>query len=80
MSITNYRASEPLYIIIIREKNAEQALKVWAKTANVQVQIDTNRMKLFDQRTLNLFQLNWSGAWDNVTIWDCWNKRHINSD
>jgi hypothetical protein len=69
-----------LYIIIIREKNAEQALKVWAKTANVQVQIDTNRMKLFDQRTLNLFQLNWSGAWDNVTIWDCWNKRHINSD
>jgi hypothetical protein len=80
MSITNYRASEPLYFIIIREKIAEQALKVWAKTANVQVQIDTNRMKLFDQRTLNLFQLNWSGAWDNVTIWDCWNKRHINSD
>lgn len=80
MSITNYRATEPLYIIIIREKNAEQSLKLWAKTANAQVQIETNRMKLYDHRTLNLFQINWQGEWNNVTIWDCWNKRHINSD
>lgn len=77
MTISNFRASEPLYIVIVREKNAEQALRNWARSANVQVTIETNRMKIFETRTLSHFQMHWSGDWTQVTIWDCWNKRHI---
>lgn len=77
MTISNFRATEPLYIVIVREKNAEQSLRDWARGANVQVTIETNRMKIFETRTLNHFQMHWNGDWTQVLIWDCWNKRHI---
>ena len=77
MTITNFRSSEALYIVIVRDKNAEQLLKQWAKSANVQVSIDSNRMKVFEQRGLSLFQIQWQHDWEQVTIWDCWNRRHL---
>jgi len=77
MTIPNYRASEALYLIIVRDKNAEQLLKDWARGSNVHVSIENNRMKLFEQRGLTLFQMNWSHDWKNVTIWDCWKRQHI---
>jgi hypothetical protein len=77
MSIKNYRSSEALYLVIVRDKNAEQLLRDWAREQNVQVTVENNRMKLFEQRGLTLFQMNWTHSWGNVTIWDCWNKRHI---
>jgi hypothetical protein len=77
MTISNFRASEPLYIVIVREKNAELALKEWARSANVQVSVDGNRMKIFEQRSYSIFQMTWKGNWDQVTVWDTWNKRHI---
>lgn len=80
MTISNYRVSEPLYIVIVRDKNAEQQLRNWAKDANVQVSIDGNRMKIFEQRSLTLFQIDWKNGWENVMIWDAWNKRHIDFD
>ncbi len=80
MTISSFRATEPLYIVIVRDRDAEQSLRAWAKSANVQVSIETNRMKIFEHRTLNQFQMNWSGDWEQVTIWDCWNKRHVYSD
>jgi len=80
MTISNFRASEPLYLVIVRDRNAEQLLKSWARSANVQVTIETNRMKIYEERTLSHFQMNWSGDWNQVVIWDCWNKRHIHAD
>lgn len=80
MPTTNYRANEALYVIIIRDKNAEQLLKNWAREHRVQVTIENNRMKLFEHRTLASFQLNWPHDWSRVTIWDCWNRRHIGQD
>ena len=77
MTISNFRASEPLYIIIVRAQNAESSLKEWARSANVQVAIENNRMKIFEQRSLSTFQMTWRGDWEQVTIWDTWNKRHI---
>ena len=77
MTISNFRASEPLYIVIVRDKDAEQQLRAWAKTAGAQVTIESNRMKIFEQRSLSLFQMSWSHGYDNVTVWDAWNKRHI---
>ena len=77
MTISNFRASEPMYIVIVRDKNAEQQLKTWAREANCQVTIESNRMKIFEHRSLSMFQMSWPQGWDNVTIWDTWNKRHI---
>ena len=73
----NFRATEALYLIIVRDKNAEQQLKDWARDSKVQVSIDNNRMKLFEQRGLTLFQMNWRHNWNNVTVWDCWKRQHI---
>ena len=66
-----------MYIVIVRDKNAEQQLKTWAREANAQVTIESNRMKIFEHRSLSMFQMSWSQGWDNVVIWDTWNKRHI---
>jgi hypothetical protein len=27
-----------------------------------------------------VFQMTWSHGYDNVTVWDAWNKRHIDLD
>ena len=80
MTISNFRASEPLYLVIVREKNAEQLLKTWAKTSNCQVSIESNRMKIFEQRSLSVFQMTWTHGYENVAIWDTWNKRHLDLD
>jgi hypothetical protein len=80
MSVKNFRSNEAMYLVIVRDKNAEQLLKDWARKQNVQVTIENNRMKLFEQRGLTLFQMNWTHDWGNVTIWDCWNRRHIGQD
>jgi hypothetical protein len=77
MSISHYRNAEPLFLVIVRESNAQQLLQQWAKTANVQVSIDNNRMKIFDSRTFDLFHIGWPNSWNNVTIWDYWLKRHV---
>ena len=77
MSISNFRAAEALFIVIVRDKNAEQFLKHWAKSANVSVTIDANRMKIFESHSLSLFRIQWEHDWDNVSIWDCWQRRHI---
>lgn len=77
MTISNFRANEPLYLVIVREKNAEQLLKAWAREANCQVTIESNRMKIFETRSLSMFQMTWAHGYENVTIWDAWNKRHL---
>jgi len=60
MTISNFRALEPMYIVIVRDKNAEQQLKTWAREANCQVTIESNRMKIFEQRSLSMLQMSWS--------------------
>ena len=77
MTISNFRAHEPLYIVIVRSQQGEQNLKEWARTANCQVTIEGNRMKIYDTRTMAAFQMGWTNGWESVTIWDAWNKRHI---
>ena len=77
MTISNFRATEALYIVIVRDRDAERNLRDWARGANVQVTIENNRMKIFEDRSLNLFTVTWTHDWTNVTIWDAWNKRHI---
>jgi hypothetical protein len=67
-------------LVIIRDRNAEQLLRDWAKSAGASVSIENNRMKIFEQRSLTLFQINWPHNWNNVTIWDYWKREHIGTD
>lgn len=77
MSNTNFRSTEALYLIIVREKNAEQMLRDWARENNSPAVIENNRMRIYEGRSLTMFQMNWPHNWNNVTIWDYWNRRHI---
>ena len=80
MSVKNFRSNEAMYLVIVRDKNAEQLLKDWARKQNVQVTIENNRMKIFEQRSLALFQINWPHDWNNVAIWDYWKREHIGTN
>lgn len=80
MTLPNYRSAEPMYIIMVRSNQAEKMLRDWAQAAQCQVHIEGNRMRLFEQHSLDRFHLDWPHAWENVVIWDCWNRRHIYND
>ena len=68
MSISNFRASEALYLVIVRDKDAEQQLKTWAREHRAQVSIENNRMKIFEQRSLTLFQMHWPHNWNKLRL------------
>jgi hypothetical protein len=78
MSITNVRTVEPLYIVILRNQQAETLLKNWVKDNKIEhTQINGNRMMIHHQNALDRFCLTWTYNWDLVTVWDTWNRRHI---
>ena len=79
MTIPSFKSNDPLYIVIVRQDDAHQLLQQWVKNNRVQALVEKNRMSIFDHNALSMFQLHWPHDWDNVTIWDAWNRRHINS-
>jgi len=82
MSIPNYRAVEPLYIVILRNNNqAETLFKAWIKENRIEhVNISGNRMMFHDQRAFEQFRVTWTHNMDLITVWDTWTKRHIYLD
>lgn len=75
------REAEPLYIITYHHDQAQHKLEAWYKSnpsANVAVQ--GMRMRVYDQRSLSLFQISWSNGWSAIVIWDTWSKRHLNTE
>jgi hypothetical protein len=79
MTISQFRSAEPLYIVVLRSANGNNRLKDWAKKNRQQVSIEGNRMKLFDQNSLICFQMTWTESWQDVSVWDVWNRRHIST-
>ena len=78
MSITNFRTAEPLYIVILRNQQAESLLRSWIKEHRVEhANVNGNRLMLHHQGAFDRFILTWSHNWDLVTVWDAWNRRHI---
>jgi hypothetical protein len=73
----NTRHGEVLYIIILQDSQAHALLKNWAEKNRQNVHLANNRMSLYSQNSLSLFQVTWKNNWDNVTIWDTWSRRHI---
>ena len=80
MTTSNLRSNEPIYIIMVREQQGEKLLREWARNNQCQVTIDGPRMKIFDLLSYSRFQIGWMHSWQNVVIWDCWNKRHVYLD
>ena len=82
MSIPNYRAVEPLYIVILRNTNqAETMFRTWIKENRIEhANISGNRMMLHDQRAFEQFRVTWSHNMNSITVWDTWLRRHIYLD
>lgn len=77
MTTTSYRSHEPLYIIMIKNNNAERLLRAWISENHIAASVENGRMRLHDQRSYDVFITRWPHGWEGVVIWDCWNKRHI---
>ena len=77
MTISQFRSTEPMYIVVLQGADATQRLKTWARDNRQQVAVDGNRMRLYEQNSLVTFQMTWRGDWSAVAIWDVWNRRHI---
>jgi hypothetical protein len=80
MSHPNSRQGEALYIVIVRDTQANTLLKNWASKNRQEVHLANNKMSLYSQNSLSIFQVTWNNDWGNVTIWDAWNRRHIYLD
>ena len=82
MTIPNYRAVEPLYIVMLRNNTqAESMFRTWIKENRIEhANISGNRMMLHDQRAFEQFRVTWSHNMNSITVWDTWNRRHIYVD
>ena len=78
MSLTNFRAVEPLYIVMLRNQQAESLFKSWMRENKIEnATVSCNKMMLHHQQSFDRFLVTWNHNWDALTIWDTWNRRHI---
>ena len=79
MTIPIFRTSEVLYTVTVRDPQARKLLTAWSiANRNSQTRVDENHMYIYDQNTLSTFMVTWTHGWNNMVIWDHWEKRHIN--
>lgn len=78
MAIETFRAVEPLYIVILRNTQAENLLRSWVRDNKIEhANVNGNRMMLHHQQAFDRFLITWAHNWDSITVWDTWNRRHI---
>lgn len=78
MPISSFRTADPLYIVILRDQQAENLLKSWIREHRVEhATVSGNRMMLHHQQAFENFRMTWAHNWDQVIVWDTWNRRHI---
>ena len=81
MAIETFRAVEPLYIVILRNTQAENLLRSWVRDNKIEhANVNGNRMMLHHQQAFDRFLITWAHNWDSITVWDTWNRRHIYLD
>lgn len=82
MTISSYRAVEPLYIVILRNNTqAESLLRNWIRDNKIDhATVNGNRMMLHDQRAFEQFKVTWTHNLNTTTIWDTWLRRHVYLD
>lgn len=78
MHLTKHRAVEPLYIVILRNQQAESMLRNWVKENHVDhANVSGNKMMIHHQNAFDSFLMTWNHDWQTVVVWDTWNRRHI---
>jgi len=78
MTLPIYKNGDPLYTIILRDQEARNQLTRWTQSSKtIQARVEDNRMHLFDHNSLMIFVVTWCHSWDNILIWDTYQKRHI---
>jgi hypothetical protein len=78
MTLPIFKNGDPLFTIILRDKEAKSKLSKWlGSSRSIQAKIEDNKLQIYDHNTLNLFVITWSHNWENILIWDIWAKRHI---
>jgi hypothetical protein len=78
MTLPVFRNSQALFVVILRDPQAPQHLTEWTRTStSIQARVEDHRMSLFDPNSLSLFVVTWSHSWDNILIWDVYQRRHI---
>jgi phosphopantetheine adenylyltransferase len=81
MSIPTYRAVEPLYIVMLRNNQAEPMFKTWIRKNQIEhATVNGNKMMLHHQQAFDRFLVTWAHEWNMITVWDTWNRRHIYVD
>jgi len=81
MSIPTYRAVEPLYIVMLRNTQAEPMFKTWIRKNQIEhATVAGNKMMLHHQQAFDRFLVTWTHEWNMITVWDTWNRRHIYVD
>ena len=81
MTITAYKSNTVLYIIALRDEDAKSKLTKWVNSRpTASARVEEHRLQIYDQNTLNLFVVTWAHSMNNITVWDCWNRRHIYLD
>jgi len=78
MTLPIYKNGDPLYTIILRDQEARNQLTRWTQSSKtIQARVEDNRMHLFDHNSLMIFVVTWAHSWDNIMVWDTYQKRHI---
>jgi hypothetical protein len=81
MTVPSYKSTTALYIIALKDTDAKGKLTKWLKSRKTaSAKVEEHRLQIYDQNTLNLFVVTWAHSMSNLTVWDCWNRRHIYLD
>ena len=79
MSIPSYRSAEPVYVISLRNSTqAESQFRNWVKDNKINhAVVNGHKLMLHHQQALDIFMITWRNSWEQIVIWDTWNRRHI---
>jgi hypothetical protein len=79
MSIPSYRSAEPVYVISLRNSTqAESQFRNWVKDNKINhAVVNGHKLMLHHQQALDIFMITWRYSWEQIVIWDTWNRRHI---
>jgi hypothetical protein len=74
----DFSEHDALYVITLRDNKAEIKLRAWVKTSQHNLaEVDGHRLRLFDHNTWSRFFMTWQYGFEQLTVWDNWNRRHI---
>jgi hypothetical protein len=79
MSIPSYRSAEPVYVISLRNSTqAESQFRNWVKDNKINhAVVNGHKLMLHHQQALDIFMITWRYSWEQIVMWDTWNRRHI---